>query len=110
MPDGSAESDAEFVKDAYEWWEAGATAVGGAASAGVTRSELRALAPLRRPRGYRAGVGQESDDDDNAGDFAMGLRDGVAVHHHHRDDDGEGGLPWWVVISVSTAIGARCGI
>ena len=103
MKDGSAESDAVFVKAAYEWWEAGATAVGGAAYAGVTRSELRALAPLCRPRKFRADLGHEAADEEDS----LGLKDGVAVSHHHRDDDSEGGdgVAWWLVITVSVVIG-----
>ncbi len=40
LKDGGDKAEAAFVAAAYEWWEAGATAVGGAATAGVTRSEL----------------------------------------------------------------------
>ncbi len=40
LKDGGSKAEAAFVAAAYEWWEAGATAVGGAAAAGITRSEM----------------------------------------------------------------------
>ena len=93
---GTGNSEAAFVAAAYEWWQAGATAVGGAATAGVTRSELRALAPLRRPRSERPGSTSESQ---GYGGY-LGLRDGVAIFHHHKDDDDASEVPWWLGLAV----------
>ena len=113
---GNGADQAAFVAAAYEWWEAGATAVGGAATAGVTRSELRALAPLRRPRPGRGGAtgaegtGQEEDAGGDAAEY-LGLRDGIALHHHHhrhRDDDDGGEVPWWLWWMAFGAAGVWC--
>ena len=90
---GTTKSEAAFVAAAFEWWQAGATAVGGAATAGVTRSELRALAPLRRPR-------SESTSESQGYGGYLGLRDGVAILHRHKDDDDASEVPWWLGLAV----------
>ena len=63
-------AEAAFVSAAYQWWEAGASAVGGAGIAGVSLADIKALAPLRRPTKRQGDVSEQLAE-------AGGLRDGV---------------------------------